>query len=94
MSGTNRKITVVWRAASQVQGDADLLGKAFWLGKVHVVAGMMVDDLLECSYWSSIEVVEYNCVSEHGYMCPEVNICSLIVCPALLLAQGSFREYI
>ena len=64
VSGTNRKAIVVQRAAGQVQGDADLLGKVFWLGKVCVVAGMIVDDLVECSYWSSVEVVKYNHVSK------------------------------
>ena len=64
----NGKTVVIWRAASQVQGNADLLGKVFQLGKVHVVMGIIVDDLVECSYCSSVEVVKYNRVSEQEWV--------------------------
>ena len=68
MSGTNRKAIVVWWVASQVQGDTDLLGKVFWLGKVSVVMGMIVDDHLECFYWSLVKVVKYNHVSKQEWV--------------------------
>ena len=55
---------MVWWAAGQVQGDADSLGKTFRSGKVRVVTGMIVDDLLECFYWSLVEVVKYDHVNE------------------------------
>ena len=64
VSETNRKAIMVQRAASQVKGNAGFMWKMFRSGKVHVVAGMIVDDLVECSYWSSVEVVKYNHVSK------------------------------
>ena len=60
----NRKAIVVWRVASQVQGNADLLGKVFQLGKLCGVTGMVISDIVERSYWSSVEVVKYNHVSK------------------------------
>ena len=64
MSGTNRKAIVVRWVAGQVQGDTDLLGKVFLSGKVRVVVGMTVYNLLECFYWSVVKVVEYDHVSK------------------------------
>ena len=44
-SGTNGKTIMVWRVASQVQGNADLLGKAFQSGKMHGVMGTVISDI-------------------------------------------------
>ena len=68
-SGMNRKTIMVQRAAGQVQGNASFLWKVFWSGKVCVVTRMIVDDLVECSYWSSVEVVEDDRVSEREWVC-------------------------
>ena len=43
--GVNRKVIVVWRATSWVQGDADLLENVFWLGKLCRVMGMTIGDI-------------------------------------------------
>ena len=49
VSGTNRKAIEVWWVAGQVQGDVDLLGKAFQPGKLRVAMGIIVCDVWECS---------------------------------------------
>ena len=43
----NRKVIMVQWAAGQVQGDADLLGKAFWSEKLCGVIGMTRGDVWE-----------------------------------------------
>ena len=45
VSGTNRKLIMVRWVAGQVQGDIDLLGKAFRSGRLCVVIGMTRDDI-------------------------------------------------
>ena len=45
----NRKVIMVQWVAGQVQGDIDLLGEVFRLGKLRVVTGMVICDLWECS---------------------------------------------
>ena len=44
-SGMDRKTIMVQRVAGQVQGNADLLGKAFWLGKLRGVMGTIKSDI-------------------------------------------------
>ena len=64
VSGTDRKVIVVRRGGGQVQGNPGFLWEVFRSGKVRVVAGMIVDDFVEYPYWSSVEVIEYDRVSE------------------------------
>ena len=68
MSGTNRETIVVQRAASQVQGDTDLLGKVFQLRKLREVVGMVISDIQKWFHWFSVDVIPYNCVSKQEWV--------------------------
>ena len=68
VSGMNRKVIMVKRVVGQIKGNADFLEKAFQSSKLHGVTAMIVDDLKECSYWSSVKVVEDDHVSKQEWV--------------------------
>ena len=68
VGGMNRKAIVVQWVAGQVQGDLDLLGKAFQSGKLRWVIGMTRGNVWEWFHWYSVKVVEYNRVSEREWV--------------------------
>ena len=64
----NRKVIMVWWAASQVQSDIDPLGKVFRSGKLRGVIGMTRGDVWKWFYWCSVKVVKYDRVSERKWV--------------------------